>query len=379
MRPSRIVPLVSIAGAISILVAGCSSRSPTSPRSLVLGLDRTRVTVAPGSSSRVTVTVERIGFDGAVTVSLLGLPSSVHADPTDVPAGKDSGSVTLVADSAAEPASMEVTIQAVTAGGTTTTAPLALVVGRDGSSAFSFAFGADSARIAPDVPDSLHLVITRAAGFTGAVSFEAVGMPAGMTALFRPDTVVGDTTRLGVTADASVRMDSTFALTLTGFAAGVGVVSRTLYTTVSTSRPDGFLLQPAYDSVVMYPGETDSIDLTVRRTGSYTAAVSLRFTGTPLGLAASVSPARATGDSALITIYAKGPLALDSTYYFELNGTGQGVPPVTDTMAVTVRARQASSVAPTLGPIFRDLGIGRARVPRAPVPSTHRDRATSFP
>lgn len=348
MRPSRVVRLLSLAGATSILAAGCSSGGgSTQPRSLQLGLDTTSLTVQPGSSAHLTVTVERVAFSGDVTVSVLGLPSSVSADPIDIPAGQDSGTVTLVADASAQPAAVEVTIQA-TAGGTTTTAPLALVIGQDASRAFSFTVGTDSVTIRPAIPDSLRVLITRAAGFAGAVRFEAVGLPAGMTALFTPDTVAGDTAQLVLTADPTVPLDSAFALTLTGWAAGVGVVSTTLYTTVSTSLPAGFVLQPAFTSFNMYPGEADTFNLMIKRTGGYTGAVSLSFTEVPAGLSVSVTPARAVGDSAAIAVSAGATLALDSTYSFQLNGSGAGVPSVTVPMAVTIQARQGALIAPPL-------------------------------
>ncbi len=346
MRGGRFLRMLSLAGVVSIFGAACTGGS-TQPSSLQLGLGSTSLTLEPGGSAGITVRVARVGFGGDVTVTVQGLPSGVRAAPADVPAGQDTATLTLVADSTASAGSAQVTVQAAGAGGATATAPLTLVIGRAATSAFSFTVGSDSVRVMPAVPDTLDLTITRASGFTAPVVFAAAGLPSGMTASFRPDTITGDTGSLLLTAGQSVQEDTAFALTLTGSAAGVGVVSRALYVTATTMAPNGFLLQPASDSLVMYPGETDSVDMNIVRTGTFTAAVSV-WGSAPAGLGVTVSPARVTGDSALVVVSASGSLTPDSTYRFELNGVGSSVPSVTDTVAVTIQAQSLSRIGPSL-------------------------------
>ncbi len=348
MRVPGRASFLTTAAVTLTLVAACSGGGSTQPRALDIVVDPTSLTMSPGDSTDLSVTIGRVGFTDPVVISVQGLPASVRADTVNVPADTTSATVSLVADSSARSDSTVVSIQAVAGNGASATAEVVLVIRRPAQSGFSLTLGTDSAALAPGVPVTLDVVITRSGSFKGFVGFVAAGMPSGMIAVFDPDSTAGDTTRLVLTADTSVAMDSVYELTVTGSGQGVGDVTDTLYAVVSASSTASFSLQPATDSIVMSAGETDTVDVRVARAAGFTGPVALSVAGMPAGLGVTPVPSKVVGDSALMVVRADTALG-DGTYHVELRGSSQGVADVADTLAVTIGPAQG---APTFGLTF---------------------------
>ena len=86
--------------------------APNAPRLVVKG----PVTLRPGGARDVFVRLERNGYEGAVGLSVEGLPAGVTCDATEVPAGKDNASVEFRAGPAAADGSFAVRVRALADG-----------------------------------------------------------------------------------------------------------------------------------------------------------------------------------------------------------------------------------------------------------------------
>jgi len=219
---ARSTLLLALSLAASAAAAGCGGSDTVGPGELQVAPASTVVVVAAGATAELNVAIARGGgFDGAVTLDAEGLPEGVTVQGTTIPADETSGMLTFAAEPTARSDTATVTITATPEGlGGRITADVTLTVeGEDPS--FGFVIGADTVYLHPDQPDTTEVWITRAGGFTGPVTFAVTGMPDGMLAAFAASTVPGDTAALTVTADATVRTDTTFVLAITGSAEGL--------------------------------------------------------------------------------------------------------------------------------------------------------------
>lgn len=113
----------STSALILSMAVACQSDPPTQPSlspSITLSLSPGSVSVVPGDSVRVTVTITRGGgFDGAVSLTVTGAPSGVTVPAVTIDAGATVGTIVIAAAGTAEP---ETSILTVDASGTGVTA-----------------------------------------------------------------------------------------------------------------------------------------------------------------------------------------------------------------------------------------------------------------
>ncbi len=234
MIVSRLACAVASAAAVVVLGSACGTQYSTLPHIIQVDVDSTiPILLSANDSAALAVRMRRSGFTGDLTLSVEGLPPSVHADTVRAAAGQTSANLELVADSLAASDSTELTVRAVAHDGTTGTARRTLVL--TGVSSFDFRVGVDSVTLVPGVADTLDVVIDRQGDFTGEVSFTSGGVPPGMSVTFVPDTVAESTSRLLLSADTTVATDTAYAVTLTGAGQGAQDVTDTLYVTVSSA------------------------------------------------------------------------------------------------------------------------------------------------
>ena len=83
MKPPRLVRLLPLALAASVAVSACGDDSNTlGPGNLEIAVAPTTMTLKPARRRTSTVTIVRSGdFDGAVNLSVTGLPDGVSAEP----------------------------------------------------------------------------------------------------------------------------------------------------------------------------------------------------------------------------------------------------------------------------------------------------------
>lgn len=359
MRPPRFLRLLPLALATTVVAVACGDDEDTlGPGDLAITVSPTSLTLDAGTSEDVQVNVVRSGsFSGNVSLSADGLPAGVTAQTTTVLPAEGSGDLTFVADETAEAATATVTIRATGTGVSEATTQLTLtVVEGEPSGSFSFAFAADSVTLQRGVPDTLVIPITREGTFTGPVSFAAVGMPSGLTALFEADTVAGDTARVTLTADTTVAGDSVYVLTFTGSAEGVADFADTLYASVEDAGSStGFSFAAEADSVFLLPGGADTVSVILEREDDFTGAVAMVIAGAPDGLTVTLDADTVAGDTATIVFAADSTLA-DSVYVLTVTGSAEGQEDFADTISIAVSATNAFRVG--FDPDSLTIGVG---------------------
>jgi hypothetical protein len=124
MKNPLVGPMVA-----AVLLAGCSyAAQPGAGASFTATAMPAEVTLAAGGTASVTITLARAqAYPGAVTVSVVGLPAGVSADPLVIPTAQSDGTLILRSDGTEAPGRVSVTAMAAS-GPFTATAAFALTL-----------------------------------------------------------------------------------------------------------------------------------------------------------------------------------------------------------------------------------------------------------
>ncbi len=185
-----------------------------------LSLSASNLTVARGGSGSITVTATgATGFNSALSLSAIGLPSGVTATftPTSIAApGTGHSTMTLSLGSALMPGVSAFTVSAA-GGGITRNQAISLTVPAPG-----FTLAASAAGVSLVRGGSTRIVLTTvlANGFNAAMTFSISGLPSGVTASFAPAGIAapggGSTTLTLVATPSAPASSSTPTITATG-------------------------------------------------------------------------------------------------------------------------------------------------------------------
>lgn len=225
------------AAALLTILVGCAGESLFAPPAGAINivLSSNTLTLAVGSTGSVTVTVTRVGtFDGAVAVSVEGLPSGVTAAPISIAAGQTTGTaLSFTVAASATPGSSALTVRATGQGVRDVSLPLALIV-QATPAGFTMTLSSPTMTVQQGAQSSMTITIARSGSFSGAVALAASGLPTGITASFNPASVTGTTSTLTLTASASVPA-GTANVSITGSATGVTNQTASFALTVQAS------------------------------------------------------------------------------------------------------------------------------------------------
>lgn len=215
------------------LIAGASCTAPvdvTNPtRAITLVIAPLGASVGQGGIGQVTATVTGTGgFVGATTVTVEGLPAGVSADVTITQTTPTIATalVTLTVAGTASAGSYTVTLRGHGTGVVDATAVFALTITT--VQTFSLTVGpAIGLNIAQGFGANGTINVSRAAGFTGSVSFAVSGLPSGLTLEPAPTSTTGTSATFGLAASLNV-VPGTYLVTFHGTATGVAEQTATL-------------------------------------------------------------------------------------------------------------------------------------------------------
>ena len=247
------------------------------------------VTIAANTSGTSTIAVNGInGFNGAVNLTISGLPSSVTASFS--PATTTSSSIlTLTAVSWASAGTWPLTITG-TSGSLVHTTTLSLTITPPPD--FSFALSPNKFSVPQGGSQGNTITVTGLNGFTGAVTLSASGLRTGMTATFSPVTTTGTST-MTITADITAPA-STGTIVVTGTS---GSLSHQIYVSAVVTATPNYSLSASPVSIAQ--GATGTSTIAVTDISGFASAVALTASGLPTGVTASFSPATTTSSSVL--------------------------------------------------------------------------------
>ncbi|SNT41972.1 Serine protease, subtilase family [Granulicella rosea] len=178
---------VTVTGVSGSLSASSSFQLTIYPPTFSLYDSNPTLTLNQGGSASNYIYVEaQYGFNGAVTFTANGLPSGVTASFSPNPS-TSSTNLVLTATSAAAIGSSTITITGVSGTGSASV-PITLTVD---APSFTLTATPATALLTPGSSQSTTLTAVAQNGFTGAVTYTASGLPAGVTASFTPNPTTG--------------------------------------------------------------------------------------------------------------------------------------------------------------------------------------------
>jgi uncharacterized membrane protein len=261
----------------------------TPPPGYTLSLATQALSVTAGSQGNVTVNVNRTnGFAGTVTLSAAGGPVGTTATFSPPGVTANSSVLTLSLAATAVPGTYPVTVTGTSVGVPNQTATLTLTVTAPPS--FSLALSPSTVQLQQGTSSNVTVDIVRAGGFSGAVTLNASGLPAGVTASFNPASPTGSSSVLTLSASGGAS-PNTYSVTITGSSgsgapaaqetdvpAAVDVnVTLTLIITVpsgSTTINVDFCGATGYPVAVFYQNGTGPWAETTGLNGQYTFTIS---------------------------------------------------------------------------------------------------------
>ncbi len=167
----------------------------------------------PGDTGTSTISIDRFGFPGVVSLAASGVPAGVTATFAPASTTGDVATLTLAVATTAPAGAATLTITG-TGGGLTRTTTINLLVNELPPG--DFALSASPAGFSiPAGGDATSVVTIDRIGFAGAVTFSVTGLPAGVTATFTPGVTTGDNTSLTLSA-APDAVPSSTTITVVG-------------------------------------------------------------------------------------------------------------------------------------------------------------------
>ena len=299
------------------------SATPGVP-SFGLSADPSSLSAHPGAGTSSTIHItSHNGFSGAVTLSVLGLPSGVTGAVG--PVSKGVAQLTLTLSGAAAPGSYAFSVHGVS-GNVTATASLNLQV--TAGSSFSLTATPAAVNLAQGGAANSSIAVISALGFSGTVNLVVTGLPNGVSASFSP-AVTATTSSLTFLASANATAGAA-AVTVTGTS---GSLTATAAIALTIVPPALFSISAAPAAVSVTKGASATSIVTVTPKSGFTGKVTLTASGLPAGVTASFST---LSTSSTITFVAASSAA-PATSTVTVTGTS-GASSTSAAIALTVKA-----------------------------------------
>ena len=333
-------------------------------------LSASALTIGPSDSASVEVSVEpSSGFNGGVTLSVVGLPSGVTASFNANPTAQDS-TLTLTSNSSAQPKSYALTITGTAGAGSlsASTTVVLTVTATQGNFTVGSTLTATAIQggtsVAPTTDNPNTITVTSVDNFSGTVNLALHSAPAGMTATFDPPSVTlsSDTTANSVmTLTASTTTATGPATAMISGASG----SLTSGVPLLLSITPSFAVTATSASLSVTQGHTAVTQVSVLSQNGFNSAVTLSTGSLPSGVTASFSPTTVTpaGNSSatsMLTLTAASSAALASTSTTIIATSGAAV--ANEPISVTVTPPPPATFSLSAAPSFVTLTGGSATV-----------------
>ncbi|MDH3272750.1 MAG: hypothetical protein OEN56_15535, partial [Gemmatimonadota bacterium] len=199
--------------------------------SYAIGLAPSPISVDQGASGTVDVTLSRVNFAEAVTLSLEGAPAGVTSAFSVNPVTGDASVLTITVGAAVATGDYALTVRGVSASLSDVTESLTLTVtpavgfGLDAIAPLTVQQGASGVRT---------VTITRTGGFAGDVTVTVTDLPAGITATVDPVTTGGTSVDVTIDVAGGVAVGN-YTGTVRGNATGQPESTQTLDISVTTA------------------------------------------------------------------------------------------------------------------------------------------------
>ena len=259
--------------------------APTSEPSFGLSIDPTETSIAPGGSRSVTVTlIRQNSFAEAVMVTVRSLPTHVSPTPLIIAAGETIGTLTLIATD--EAAATEATVSITgTSGELSDSANLQLTVVEPAPAPdFSLSLEPTSLSLSKNASQNVTVSITRLNNFAEAVIVTAANLPVGVSA---DEFTIGADASSGTLTLSAGEDASTSASEVTVTATGAGLSRDATLSLNVTAPTPSFSLSLDPTELVLEPGESKEVTVSLDKSNGFDSAVAVTVTGLSAGVTAS--------------------------------------------------------------------------------------------
>lgn len=189
--------------------------------------------------------------------------------------------------------------------------------------------------------NSVAVSLTRAGGFTGAVTLGISGLPEGVTTSITPAQLSGVTATASVEVSAALAVPTgAYTATITATAPGVAQATATYQLTV-TAAPD-YTLAVAPTSLTVPAGSSGSATIAIART-NFTGGVTLALENPPAGITGAFTPSPSTTEMSALVVSVAASVT-PGTYPLAIRGTATGVADRTASLDLIVSQTGGSSV-----------------------------------
>ena len=304
-----------------------------------IALNPSIVPITQGGTGEVQVIVKAMGgFSEIVTLSLLGAPAGVSGsfNPASVAPGSSS-TLTLTVSSDAAPGEYVLTVRGV-AGSKEDAAELTLQI-VEAPFDFSLSATPPTARVNRGEAASFTITVTLTSGSPNPVSLTLEGLPAGSYS-FSPAAVTPTGTST-LTIDTS-GLEGTYNIVVKGSWSGV---EKTVPITLTVESFD-FKISITPATIELKQGETATLIVELELASGTPRPVSLSLTGLPPEASYSFSPQEVTPPGTSTLTISAGPTK--GTFTILVKGSGDGVEK-TATATVTIKEKLCVIATATYG------------------------------
>lgn len=308
--------------------------------------------VNQGSTANYTVTLtDRGGFANTVSFSVSGLPTG--ASPTFAPTSlATSGSSTLSISTAASTPVGSYTLTISGSDGVLThTTTVTLVVTQPD---FSISAAPATQTVTSGQNASYTVTIAALNGYTGTVSFDLTGLPAGASFLFSPNTVTGSgTSNLTISTTSGTTPNGSYPLTVT---ASDGVLTHSANVTLVVTD-FGISVTPTSQTVVQGSGTNYTVSLVVSST--FAGTVNFSVSGLPASVSTVFSPPSLTTSGSSTLGVTTSTSTLPGVYPFTISATdGVNTSTASASLVVDAIGDFGLTISPNTQTVNQGLNIG---------------------
>ena len=183
---------------------------------------------------------------------------------------------------------------------------------------FTIAATPSSQTVAQGNSTSYTVTISPSNGFSGSVSFNVTGLPAGASSTFNPSSVSGSgTSTLTVTTSASTP-SGTYPLTISGTS---GSVVHSTSATLVVNAPADFTIGATPSSQTVVQGNSTTYTATISALNGFSGNVTFSVTGLPSAATSNFNPSSVAGNGTSTLTITTSASTPSGTYPLTITGT----------------------------------------------------------
>ncbi|NJD10111.1 MAG: hypothetical protein FIB01_06545, partial [Gemmatimonadetes bacterium] len=181
---------------------------------------------------------------------------------------------------------------------------------------------------------SVSVAITRGGGWSGNVTLQIEGVPAGVTASFAPASLTGTATgsTLNVTVAAAAAVGRSL-MTVRASSSNVNDAAAQLW--LDIPAPPDYSLRMARDTLSVIQGAPGQVDVNITRVSGFAGGVTLALEGAPAGVTGTFTPNPATADRSTLALQVAAAVA-SGRYPLTIRGTATGLTAHTTNLVLDV-------------------------------------------